>query len=35
LLDDTKRAQRDAENKARRDALNAAPQRKVRCDGSQ
>lgn len=35
LLDDAERAQRAAEDKARRDALNAAPQRKTRGDGSQ
>jgi hypothetical protein len=35
LLDDDERAAREAESKARRDALNALPQRKVRGDGSQ
>ena len=34
-LDDTERARGEAEAKARRDALNAAPQRKVREDGSE
>lgn len=35
LLDDAARAKRDAELKARRDALKTAPQRKVRGDGSE
>jgi hypothetical protein len=35
LLDDDVRAEREAEAKARLDALNALPQRKVRGDGSQ
>jgi hypothetical protein len=35
LLDDAERAQFAAEEKVRRDALNAAPQRKTRGDGSQ
>jgi hypothetical protein len=34
LLDDTERERRAAEAKARLDALNAVPQRKVRGDGS-
>jgi len=35
LLSDPERAEREAESKARRDAANALPQRKVRSDGSQ
>lgn len=35
LMDDADRAKRDAESQARRDALNAAPVRKRRGDGSQ
>jgi hypothetical protein len=35
LMDDDARAKRDAEAQARREALNAPPQRKVRGDGSQ
>lgn len=35
MLDDAERERRAVEAKARRDALNAAPQRKVRGDGSQ
>jgi hypothetical protein len=35
LLDDAERAQLAAEEKVRRDTLNAAPQRKTRGDGSQ
>lgn len=35
LLDDAERERLAAEDKARRAALNAAPQRKVRGDGSQ
>jgi hypothetical protein len=34
LLDDAERAQLAAEEKVRRDTLNAAPQRKTRLDGS-
>jgi len=34
LMGDTERTKRDAESKARRDALNALPTRKVRGDGT-